>query len=157
MSEPIRSLLDRLRPAVLPFERYNIKNPNNPKTVAIGEDIYFKNELILVDSSGLSEVNMATLDDIGTEVARYLWVIDTEGKLYIILESTPNSVAERKCVCHSNMTGGKAALQGGELWFLNPNSIVMNFRSGRYGAETIEHEEAVIEYWESLGFTVKSE
>ncbi|TDO97108.1 hypothetical protein [Flavobacterium sp. 245] len=156
MSEPTRSLLDRLGPAVLPFERYNKNNPNIPKTVAVGEDILFKAELIPVHSPGLTSVFTATLDNLSKET-RYLWIIDTEGTLYIIIESTPNPIAERKCVCHSNMTGGGAALQGGELWFLNPDSIVLNFRSGRYGAETIEHEDAVIEYWELRGFKVELE
>ena len=156
MSKPIPSLFDRLKPAVLPFERYNSKNPNNPKKVAIGEDIYFQTALIHVTKEGPTKVITTVAENLNKE-ARYLWIIDAEGKLSIILESTPNLAAERKCVCHSNMTGGGIALQGGELWFLNPKSIVLNFRSGRYGAETIDHEDAVVEYWQSLGFSVKLE
>ncbi|MCC9070748.1 hypothetical protein LNQ49_03920 [Flavobacterium sp. F-65] len=60
-------------------------------------------------------------------------------------------------MCHSNITAGEPALQGGELWFLGPDSVMLNFRSGRYGAETIDHEDVVIEYWECLGFAVELE
>ena len=154
MSEPKPNLLDRLRPAVLPFARYNIKNPNNKKLVAIGEAISFEDQLVHVNKDEPKTVIITTLDNLSME-SRYLWIIDEFGNLSIILETTSNPEAARKCVCHSNMTGGREALQGGEVWFLSPKSIVLNFRSGRYGAETPDHEKAVVEYWEFFDFTVK--
>lgn len=67
--------------------------------------------------------------------------------MYLILESTPNPYAARLVMCHINITGGKAALQGGELWFGTDGVIYINYKSGRYGAMTDEHRQTVVEYF----------
>jgi hypothetical protein len=73
----------------------------------------------------------------------------------IILESIPNPEAQKKgVVCHTNITGGKPALQGGELWFGDDDKVYLNHYSGRYGAITVEHRQAVLAYFTSLGITV---
>ncbi|MBK7908773.1 hypothetical protein [Candidatus Pollutiaquabacter sp.] len=64
---------------------------------------------------------------------RYLWVI-SEDKINIAYEALP-SEAERGCICHTNVTGKKDAIIGGELWFLKENetyTLQINFSSGRY-------------------------
>jgi hypothetical protein len=75
----------------------------------------------------------------------YLWVIDSEG-LFIIIEGTPNSEAERKCVCHTNITVGKPACRGGEMWFVDTGGIAINFNSGRYGFASSEEKQKVLAY-----------
>lgn len=65
---------------------------------------------------------------------KYLWVIN-DGQLLMAWEGT---VADnpRGFVCHTNITGGKDAIIGGELWFLSSGDgefdIYLNFDSGRY-------------------------
>lgn len=155
MSKPTGSLLGRLGPEAEPFERFNRKNPAAPRTVGAGEAISFATYVIHISSAGVNQFVTTTRNNLCKSTV-YLWVIDVDG-LHVILESTRNPAASRGCVCHSNISAGAPALQGGELWFLSPDSIVINFRSGRYGAETIGHEDAVIEHWQSLGFTVEVE
>ena len=72
----------------------------------------------------------------------------------MMLDATPNPAAERGNVCHTNITGGMPALQGGELWFGEDGNVYINNASGRYGANSILQEEAVIEYFNLLGYDV---
>ena len=46
---------------------------------------------------------------------RYLWVIDRRGIPYIIEQ--PQSIIAEELPKHTNLTGGRAAYMGGELWF----------------------------------------
>ena len=156
MSKPTGLLLQRLRPDVLPFERYNSKNPETPRSVLVGEALTFPDKILPIIGTANNNLVIFSGDESDRSSSMYLWIIDENG-LRILLESTPNLQAARGIVCHSNITGGEPALQGGEVWFLSEDSILLNFRSGRYGADTPDHEEAVELYWSELGFTVMVE
>lgn len=86
---------------------------------------------------------------------KYLWIIDEQG-LKVMPESTPNPYSDRKIVCHTNITGGAPALQGGELWFGDDGKVYLNYKSGRYGAKIgslgTAHRIAVLEFFRSLSF-----
>ncbi|MEA5403189.1 hypothetical protein VB776_09710 [Arcicella sp. DC2W] len=139
-------------PTVEPFERVDFK-----RKVLEGEDLTAPFEHLVYDAtenSFPSDVILAEANDIINENAKeatYLWVIDNEG-LRIIPENTPNEKSSRKVVCHTNLTGGKNALQGGELWFGKDNHVYVNNKSGRYGCSTIKQREAIIEYFKCVGY-----
>jgi len=86
----------------------------------------------------------------------YLWIIDDNG-LHIILEQTKNPKARRGVVCHTNITGGAPARQGGELWFGTDGRVYINNKSGRYGGVHIpeSQKQAVRDYFESFGYEVE--
>jgi hypothetical protein len=154
MPKPAGELLLRLGPGVMPFERYNRNNPKSPpKKIFKGEDLPFDKDVFSTTSGGNPPDFIVSSPDNLLPEKRYLWIINEEG-LHIIYEHTANLEAGRKIVCHSNITKGEIALQGGELWFLGGNEIIINYKSGRYGAETIAHEKAVVEYFELLGYKV---
>lgn len=69
---------------------------------------------------------------------RYLWVVDRADVPHALEHCDWASQLESGCLKHSNLTGGAAAFFGGELWFIDEKSIVINFCSGRYGAGPIE-------------------
>ncbi len=144
-------LLARLGPAVLPFGRLLIGRRIKP-----GEDIPFPNHIIRLDAGNVPEncIRCTPFDVIDLPAdCKYLWIIDGDG-LRVIKETTPNTLAERGYVCHTNITGGAEALQGGELWFCTDDLIYLNYKSGRYGAETEDQKQAVLDYFQQLGFTV---
>jgi hypothetical protein len=144
-------LLIRLGSPVSPFERRGFK-----KSIEAGEDIIFVDDIITIGDRHIPKgclrcdlsAPIYTPDD-----HKYLWIIDQKG-LRVILERTSNPDAVRGYVCHTNITGGGKALQGGELWFDFSGTIYLNYKSGRYGANSEEHREAVLEYFQRLGFTV---
>jgi hypothetical protein len=149
-------LIKRLGPPVEPFERQN--NIRNPKRQPLtGETLSFDKEVVSFNSSKeISKQNLITTQaGRYSSETKYLWIIDIKGQLLLILESTPNPTALRKMVCHSNITKGGKALQGGELWFVDERKIALNFKSGRYGAYTLDQEHSVIEYFTLLGFEIQ--
>ena len=83
---------------------------------------------------------------------KYLWIINNDG-LFLQLEATPNPAAARGCICHTNLTAGAKAYQGGELWFHEDGTLYVNYSSGRYGAETKKQRNGVLKYFGEVGYT----
>ena len=84
---------------------------------------------------------------------KYLWVIGRFG-LRFIKENTRNSAraGQKKYVCHTNLTGGGDAYQGGEVWFCEDERIGINYFSDRYGATTPAQWNAVIDHFRNVGY-----
>jgi hypothetical protein len=149
MPAPTEQHIQILGPSVLPFERQGFI-----RDMLDGEEIHFDGQLYDATDDGkphdVVEVNPDTIE-LDPEAGRYLWVI-TEIGMHIILEATPNPASPRQKVCHSNITGGQPALQGGELWFGTDECVYINYRSGRYGAVTEEQEQIVVDYFKFVGY-----
>ena len=152
MNELTDEWKSRLGPAVLPFERTQFT-----RQVLDGEDIIFIDYIIDAGREGnpasIVRTNPAliTNGDIPMD-GKYLWIIDESG-LKLLAESTRNPFAARKVVCHTNITGGEKAYQGGECWFGTDNNVYINNRSGRYGAQTLAQRNAILDYFRAMGYT----
>lgn len=152
MPKPSEIQLGLLGDAVLPFERSDFK-----RKVLEGENL--KKEFVrfvydATDNDYPSNTLKASAEDImegRAENQKYLWVIN-KGGLFVIPEQTKNPKAGRGVVCHTNLTGGEAANQGGELWFDNDGTVYINNKSGRYGATTLSQRNAVIDYFRFVGY-----
>lgn len=112
MDELTDNWRDQLGPAAFPFERTKFN-----RSVLDGEDIIFVDHIIDASRGGIPaiivKVNPALINtDNPPMQGKYLWVIDESG-LKLLAEVTPNNAAARKVVCHTNITGGKKAYQGG--------------------------------------------
>ena len=145
--------IQRLGPAVFPFERKQFRNQ-----IAQGEDIIFTDDIHMVSNSKKFKTITTPVATVLADrpiQSKYLWIIDEQG-LKLILESTPNEYADRGIVCHTNITGGAKALQGGELWFGDDKKVYINYKSGRYGAgigkQAAPHKVAILEFFRSLNF-----
>jgi hypothetical protein len=150
MAKDLNSLIERLGPAVTPFCR-----SRNNKELADGEGKLFSQETIDISASGWpSDVPTITDNADLASDKRYLWVIDLyEGKLRlrILYELTHNPTRKLKqIVCHTNITGGATALQGGELWFGKDGKLYINAQSGRYGAKSQDQWNAVKEFFNKV-------
>ncbi len=147
MPKPSGNLLMQLGPEVEPFERTGYD-----RKIEEGEDILFNCYNATDDDrpTDVLEVDPTEIDS-NPQHNKYIWIICKNG-LYIILEATKNDKAKRGCVCHSNITEGKKALQGGEMWFGNDRRIYINYKSGRYGAITVIHQQAVLSYFRTVGY-----
>jgi hypothetical protein len=144
-------LLSKLEPKVLPFGKSNTPN----RKLLKGEEIQYPN--YNGNSGGIPEnviyYNNSSPQDKNLKESTYLWVIDKDGNILILLEQTLNLISPRGHVCHTNITGGKEAYQGGELWFIDDTTIVINQKSGRYGG-TEEQMKYIVEYFELSGYKV---
>lgn len=159
--EELIKLIDalvRMGPPVEPFER----NDWNKRRIGVGETITvdFLNQ-IYTAQKGEYPPNLITINSEvipneynkrskgAMKAAKYIWVIDNNG-LRMMLDSVPNPQATERNeanVCHTNITGGKKALQGGELWFDENGTVYINNLSGRYGAINEQQERAVFDYF----------
>lgn len=150
MPVPTHEHIEELGPEVLPFERTKFN-----RDILKGEDILFNQhiydatdnklppDVIIVDKESITK---------NPKKGRYLWVIDKDG-LRIVLEAIKNPESERGIMCHTNITGGNRAFQGGELWFGEDKKVYINWFSGRYGYPTPDQWIAVVEYFKYVGYT----
>lgn len=154
------SQINSLGGLVNPFERSN-RIFNKDKIFWKGEDILFPS--ILINSPNnfpfenrISD-NIAEFNSINSKKitdSRYLWIIDEEG-FKIIFEQTPNLESARKIVCHTNITAGKKAVQGGELWITENNKLLINAWSGRYDNVSPQKYQEAINFLKSLNLDVR--
>lgn len=151
MAKPSSLQKQELGPLAGPFERYNRLQPEEKKRfMKPREDEFFSAVVYDATEDGKPDGVLLTSKATRSMENKYIWVITPDGLLMAHETTPPHS--ELKRMCHSNLTGGKKAYQGGELWFLEDNSVVINFYSGRYGAENKIQEKAVIDYFHSVGY-----
>lgn len=152
MPKPNETHLKYLGEAILPFERTGFK-----RKILVGENLRLPFINAIYDATEDGYPDAVLMSDVtaikqgNTEQTKYLWVIDANG-LKIIPEQTRNLFSARGVVCHTNLTEGKAAIQGGELWFGTDGVLYLNNKSGRFGATTLQQRKAVIDYFNFVGY-----
>jgi len=125
------------------------------KKMLRGEDILMKPKDGLQSSRGEKFSNVKTGRP-GEPNSKYLWTIANRG-VNIALEKTKWKIP-RGTVVHSNLSS-KARI-GGEVWFKNKNTVVINSHSGRFGDRagiTKKQWKATVKYWESMGYKVETQ
>ena len=85
---------------------------------------------------------------------RHLWVIDDRGLPYIL--EVPMPECGWGPPKHSNVTAGRPACIGGELWFVDPESLYVSGGSGRYPLRTAEHLEDAVNIFRAFGYSAVS-
>ena len=83
--------------------------------------------------------------------ACFLWVID-EDRIRLIREGTRNTRRDPQVVCHTNLTGNTKARIGGELFFCEDGTVIINQKSDRYGRATPEQFEVALNYFRRVGY-----
>lgn len=84
----------------------------------------------------------------------YLWVIRDKDIPSILEDSPEFKSIYGQIPKHSNLTGGKDAYSGGELWKLQNNKYVISGSSGRYQVQTPEELEYIKQAFSSLGYDI---
>jgi hypothetical protein len=87
--------------------------------------------------------------------AKYLWTIDARG-VNVALERSGNYKMTAGEIKHTNISS-KASI-GGEAWFKNERTVVINSGSGRFGdglGITRKQWDAAAGYWKQLGYNVE--
>ena len=84
----------------------------------------------------------------------YIWVIDENGIPYVLDESLAELCGRRPK--HTNLTGGRMAYAGGEMWFEAVDKLYISGGSGRYEPCSVGQLEDSRRVFESLGYSVSS-
>lgn len=105
-------------------------------------------------ASGVKFGNPQKIEDKDPARNTYLWVIDYRGIPYLI-ESCMAVLGNHRPK-HTNLTGGKSAYIGGELWFSDANSIYVSGGSGRFHPLNERQLDDAIDVFSSFKYTVKS-
>ena len=151
-------------PLIPPFGRNT--NPDKKKVLLRGEDLEYDLQMGVYDATANGypkDIRYISAENFNLLLKdcpkyreefmekKYLWVISEWG-LRIILEATRNIARQKPFVCHTNLTGGGEAYQGGELWFCEDGRAGINFFSDRYGAQTQKQWRAVVGYFKRVGY-----
>ena len=129
------------------------------------EFVRFEREAVQLNlSNGLRLLGPAPADDFlpGTPPSsstdatanRYLWVIDAKGIPYII--ESPIAVLGNELPKHTNLTGGKDAYLGGEMWFASSMALYISGGSGRYPPVDGTQLEEAVQVFHAFGYDVTS-
>jgi hypothetical protein len=87
---------------------------------------------------------------------RHLWVI-RPADMPVALEACAwGTTLQSGCIKHSNLTGGADAHSGGEMWFTGEDHIAINAASGRYGAQSEQEFDVIVDALRRAGFYVAS-
>lgn len=89
-----------------------------------------------------------------SEDIKYLWVVGTELVPYALENGEGRQQLQRGRLAHTNLTGGSPAHSGGEMWFLNTETVIINGGSGRYAPRSVEELAKVAEAFKACGFRV---
>lgn len=141
--------LDEFRGYYQPRKPTKIDYPHESKEIESKDGLAF---LRRAPASGVKFGNPQKLEDPVRNT--YLWVIDYRGIPYLI--ESRMDILDRHLPKHTNLTGGKSAYIGGELWFSDANSIFVSGGSGRFPPLNEQQLDAAIGVFSSFKYTVKS-
>lgn len=95
------------------------------------------------------------LDGLQIRAAR-LWVVRQDDVVHAEEHGTFGAGLESGSIKHTNLTGGAAAFSGGELLFLDDDTIIVNGCSGRYGPRSKDELNLVVQAFLKSGYGVWS-
>jgi hypothetical protein len=87
---------------------------------------------------------------------RHLWVIRPTDMPAALEACAWGQTLESGCIKHSNLTGGEDAHSGGEMWFSKDDHVAINAASGRYGAQSEEEFDLIVDALRRAGYYVAS-
>lgn len=108
------------------------------------------------DGVVLGSASNPKTDRAESEKTKYLWVVAQEGVPAALECPKGGTRLSRGRLAHTNLTGGHDAHTGGELWFFDPESIILNGGSGRYGPRSPNELDSVARAFKAAGYKVAS-
>lgn len=94
-------------------------------------------------------------DDLRAE-KRFLWVIRPTDVPFVSEHAAITPPLKLGICKHSNLTGGKDAHCGGEVWFTSDERLILNGASGRYPPRNQSELHEIVEAFRAAGYEVWS-
>jgi hypothetical protein len=86
----------------------------------------------------------------------YIWLVMEDAVLYGLEKGETGTSLSRGRLAHTNLSGGREAYCGGELWFSDESSFWITGSSGRYKPRSVEELDEVVTAFRSAGYKVAS-
>ena len=86
--------------------------------------------------------------------SKYLWVVRPELVPHALENGENRAVLKRGYLAHTNLTEGDPAHCGGEMWFSDTHTVVLNGGSGRYPPRSQAELDEVAQAFKACGFRV---
>lgn len=86
----------------------------------------------------------------------YVWLIKESDVVLALEAGTSGQGTNRGRLAHTNLSGGKPAHAGGEVWFQDEKNIWLTGGSSRYAPECVEELNAVVSSFSESGYIVSS-
>ena len=137
-------------------ERHHLQHPRFCGNDMERKQLDKKEGLRLLESAPATDIltGRPPLSQNESGCCRYLWVIDAKGIPYII--ESPIKAMGYQMPKHSNLTGGREAYLGGEMWFASQESLYISGGSGRYPPSDEQQLREAAEVFESFDYAVES-
>lgn len=138
------------------FESFSLCDPKKPSSS--GEDIQLTqlDGLKTLPKPPIDESTPTTEDPFFDKTTCHLFVVIPHQIMYALESCTFGKKLPRGNICHTNLTGGKPAYCGGELWFCSTHEVAISGASGRYPPNTKEEMEAVETLFIKHGYVIRS-
>ncbi|MEE9614130.1 MAG: hypothetical protein V3W31_04125 [Thermodesulfobacteriota bacterium] len=123
---------------------------------------------LLSEEHGVVQIKIAPISDLvcgmppqdlserNSDRAKFIWVIQKDSSPRILEKSGKVEFLESKRATHTNLTGGKKAYCGGEIWFQSEDTIYISGASGRYPPRDSQELEDICDAFRRLGYKVAS-
>lgn len=134
--------------------RYSLRGPERPPLPHESRQLVAADGLHVLDCAPARAVGTPPYSRTEPSANRYLWVIDANGIPYI-REASILSIAN-EMPKHTNLTGGRAAYLGGELWFESESCLCISGGSGRYPPTDGVQSDCAVQVFRGFGYEVTS-
>jgi hypothetical protein len=111
---------------------------------------------------GIGDLSMAPINPFelgvppGMQVAesinKYLWVVTPDAVPIAVEQPKQGVKVKRGYLSHTNLTGGEPAHCGGELWFVDDSTVVINGGSSRYAPRDAGELDKIARAFKAAGY-----
>ncbi|WP_274648985.1 hypothetical protein [Paenibacillus humicola] len=137
-----------IRPPDLQRKKYDDELQQLQPEDGLIEFLYHEMEIIEAGSPPVSY-------DEFNGVNKYLWVITEETVPLILENGETGQKLTRNSVSHTNLTGGKDAYCGGEVWFDGSSNVIwISGGSSRYRARNKDELDKIAEWFSNCNYEV---
>jgi len=118
----------------------------------------------ITEAEGLLELCVAPAPNVVTgcppkardesQDCKYLWAVGTDTVPYALEHGDNCNHLSRGYLSHTNLTGGKPAHAGGEMWFIDNTTLVFNGASSRYQPRGLQELDSLAKAFKQCAYKV---
>lgn len=93
---------------------------------------------------------------VANQTLMHIWLVTSDRVPYALEHGELGKTTQRRRLAHTNLSGGRDAHAGGELWFKDEMAIWLTGGSGRYPPRSAAELGALVDAFRTSGYSVCS-